>query len=315
MDVHGGGSRLVWHDLPDRVRRGIEGLLGSPVRETRSAVGGFSPGLASSLTLADGRVVFAKAVGEQTAPGSAELFRRERRNLETLGVRPRVSRLLGAYDDGDWVALVLEHVPGRPPHPSDPVERAAMVRAFEDLVDRFTPAPVDAPTFAAASSGALDAWSTAPDDRGARIDPWVWQNMAQVHALASRWRQAGIGETLVHGDLRADNMIRTPAGEVVIVDWTDIRVGASWLDWAMAVPSMCLFPGTPSAERLFNESHLADQARPSDVTSIVAAVAGYFLCSSVRPAVPALRAVRDFQRAQGAVAADWLRRRVEAGLV
>lgn len=190
-----------------------------------------------------------------------------------------------------------------------------MVRAFEDLVDCFTPAPVDAPTFAAASGGALDAWSTAPDDRGARIDPWVWGNLAQVHALSSRWSQAGIGETLVHGDLRADNMIRTAAGEVVIVDWTDICVGASWLDWAMAVPSMCLFPGTPSAERLFNESHLADQARPGDVTSIVAALAGYFLCSSVRPAVPALRPVRDFQRAQGAVAAEWLRQRVEAGLV
>ncbi len=38
---------------------------------------------------------------------------------------------------------------------------------------------------------------------------------------------------------------------------------------------------------------------------------GYFLCSSVRPVVPALPTLRDFQREQGLVAAAWLRARVE----
>ena len=46
---------------------------------------------------------------------------------------------------------------------------------------------------------------------------------------------------------------------------------------------------------------------------MVAAVAAYFLRSSVRPVVPQLPALRDFQREQGVVAAAWLRERVDAG--
>ena len=41
-----GGNRLVWRDLPDHVRVGIEELLGAPVIQATSEPGGFSPGLA-----------------------------------------------------------------------------------------------------------------------------------------------------------------------------------------------------------------------------------------------------------------------------
>lgn len=105
------------------------------------------------------------------------------------------------------------------------------------------------------------------------------------------------------------------ADAVWIVDWTEVCVGASWLDWVMAVPSVCLFPGTPEPEDLFRESVLWREAPPSAATSVLAALTGYFLCSSVLPSVPALEPVRDFQRAQGHVAARWLRERVGRGLV
>ncbi|MHC2999383.1 phosphotransferase family protein [Microbacterium sp. HJ5] len=315
MDVHGGRSRLAWTDLPPHVRDRIEAHAGAPVRAATTALGGFSPGLASTLELADGRTVFAKAVGSETGPGSADLLRRERANLERLGPLPFASRVIGAHDDGDWVFVLFEHVRGHAPRPSVPAERARMIRAFEEAAASLTPSPIIAETFAATAAGDMSRWCHAErGDAGVELDPWIAANLEAVRSLASRWADASSGSGLRHGDLRADNMLLS-GDDVVIVDWTEVCLGAPWLDWLLAVPSVCLFPDTPPPEATFRESSLSHSAPPGDVTSVLAAVTGYFLTSSVLPVVPALPTLRDFQRAQGLVAAEWLRERVEAGLV
>lgn len=314
MDVHGGGSRLAWTDLPVSVRTRIEELVGGSVIATTTAAGGFSPGLAARAALSDGRTVFVKAVGTATGPGSADLLRRERDNLARLGPLPCASRMIASSDDGDWVAVVFEHVTGRAPNPSVAAERARMIRAFEEAAASFTPSPIEAETFAARAPDDLDGWArTASDDPAALIDPWISANLEAVRALADGWRDAAAGASLLHGDLRADNMLMS-GDDVVIVDWTEVCIGAPWLDWVLAVPSVCLFPGTPSPESVFEESTLSGTAPAAGVTSMVAAVAAYFLRSSVRPVVPQLPTLRDFQREQGIVAAAWLRERVDAGL-
>ena len=315
MDVHGGRSRLTWVDLPAHVHARIETLVGGTVVHAETALGGFSPGLASTLTLADERVVFVKAVATRTGPGSSDLLRRERDNLRRLGPRPFTSRMIASDDDGDWVVVAFEHVAGRAPVPSVGAERARMIRAFEEAAASLTPSPIEAPTFAATGAGDLDGWArTAADDAAAVVVPWIAANLDAVRTLAEGWRDASAGDSLVHGDLRADNMLLS-GDAVVIVDWTDISLGAPWLDWVCAVPSVCLFAGTPPPEQTFQESALAAAADPAMVTAVLAAVAGYFLCSAVKPVVPALPTLREFQRAQGLVAADWLRTRVEGGLV
>ena len=59
---HGATARrLDWMLLPPMLRRLVEAQLGTPVVEARSAGAGFTPGLASVLTGADGRTVFLKA--------------------------------------------------------------------------------------------------------------------------------------------------------------------------------------------------------------------------------------------------------------
>lgn len=314
MDVHGGRSRITWQELPAHIRARVEDLAGAPIVEATSALGGFSPGLASTLSLADGRRVFVKAAATDTGPGSADLYRQERANLARLGSLPFASRLMAYDDDGDWVVLLFDHVPGRAPHPSDPAERARMVRAFDEVAASLTPSPIAADSFATAVDHRFDLWDDAgPDDAAVQLDPWVAGNLDLVRDLASRWRDASAGVALRHGDLRADNML-LDGDRVTIVDWTEVCIGAPWLDWALAVPSVCLFPRTPPPEEVFREADLAAGAPPADVTSIVAAAAGYFLCSSVLPVIPALPTLRAFQREQGLVAARWLRARVEAGL-
>jgi len=314
MDVHGGGNRLTWETLPGVVRRRIETLAGARVVAASSADGGFSPGLASSIELADGRTVFVKAIGEETGPGSADLYRRERDNLRKLGPLRWGSRLLAHDDDDDWVILLFAHVAGRPPQPSDPAQLARVISAYDRLAAEFDPAPIDAPAVADALGTRLDHWDSPSCRAGAAVDPWIAENLPLVRSLAADWRAASRGAALVHGDLRVDNMLLT-GEDVVIVDWTEVWTGAPWLDWALAVPSICLFPGTPGPEELFRRAAVASTGAPRDVTAVIGAVTGYFLCGSVLPVIPALPTLRDFQRAQGLTAAQWLRERVSAGLL
>ncbi|NUS74076.1 MAG: phosphotransferase [Corynebacteriales bacterium] len=49
-------------------------------------------------------------------------------------------------------------------------------------------------------------------------------------ALEERWTLVGAGATLVHADLRADNILIAPPG-VTLVDWPWASYGAPWLDF------------------------------------------------------------------------------------
>jgi hypothetical protein len=60
--VPAGGVRLPWADVPAWLRRKAERQLGGRVLEAVTQPGGFSPGAAARLRLADGRRVFVKAV-------------------------------------------------------------------------------------------------------------------------------------------------------------------------------------------------------------------------------------------------------------
>ena len=78
--LHGkGGHRQRWEDLPAPVRAGIEARLGAPVLDAASQAGGFSPGVACRVTLADGRRAFVKAISGTAYPRSVGLYRTEER--------------------------------------------------------------------------------------------------------------------------------------------------------------------------------------------------------------------------------------------
>jgi hypothetical protein len=70
-----GSRRLDWEHLPAEVRQGLQARLGSPVVQAATQPGGFSPGLAARLRLADGRRVFVKAAGPDPNPHTPALHR------------------------------------------------------------------------------------------------------------------------------------------------------------------------------------------------------------------------------------------------
>ena len=301
------GERLAWEALPDGVRGGIEERLGSTVVSAESQPGGFSPGVAARLRLRGGRTVFAKAVGPEPNPDSPELHRREARIAAALPPETPAPRFLFSLDEGGWVALVFEDVAGREPQlPWREDELTRVLEALPALAEALTPPPLDAPTAGEAYDELLHGWRTLAAEGAEGIDPWAAERLDELAEIESRWGEAAAGGTLVHGDVRADNILLT-SERVVFVDWPHACVGAAWLDLVLLLPSVAMQGGPPPWE-VFEEHPLGRGAPPDVVMPVVAALAGYFVQRSMLAPPPGLSTLREFQRGQGIEALAWLRR-------
>lgn len=301
------GERLAWEASPDDVRGAIEERLGSTVVSAETQPGGFSPGVAARLRLRDGRRVFAKAVGPEPNPDSPELHRREARVAAALPPETPAPQFLFSLDNGEWVALVFEDVAGHEPQlPWRADELARVLDGLTDLAEALTPPPLEAQTAAEAYDELLHGWRTLAAEGGAEIDPWAAERLVELAELEARWGEAAAGGTLVHGDIRADNILLT-SERVVFVDWPHACVGAEWLDLPLLLPSVAMQGGPPPWE-VFDAHPLGRDAPPDAVLPVVAALAGFFVQRCVLPPPPGLSTLRAFQRGQAIEALAWLRR-------
>ncbi|MBA8925290.1 hypothetical protein BC739_002489 [Kutzneria viridogrisea] len=302
-----GGNRVRWSAVPERIRASVDSFLGSPVVSARSQPGGFSPALAARLSLADGRGAFVKAVGPEPNPDSAGFYRREAAISAALPAAAPVPRLLGSWELDGWVVLVFEEVDGRTPElPWRPDQLRRVLDALPRLWSALTPAPVQAPSTVDIMTEGFTGWAKVRPDE--RLDPWAARNLDRLADLAARGGAACAGHTLVHGDLRADNLLLT-AEDVIFVDWPAAVLAAPWFDLLAFLPSVVL-QGGPDPESVLAEHEVSRRVDPDRITAVLAGFTGYFVTGALRPPVPGLPQLREFQRLQGEVALRWLRRRL-----
>lgn len=301
------GARLPWEGLPASVRSAVERRLGWPVVGALTRPGGFSPGVAARLELENGRCVFVKAIGPEPNPDSPEFHRREARIAAALPPEAAAPRLLFSYDEDGWVALAFEHVEGREPElPWREHELERVLAALTDLAAALTPPPLEAPPVAEALDELFHGWRTLASGEAAGIDPWAAERLDELAALEARWADGAAGSTLLHCDVRADNILLTP-DRVVLVDWPHACVGAAWIDLVAFLPSVAM-QGGPKPWEVFEAHPLGRDAPAEQVVPVVAALAGFFVERSLQPPPPGLPTLREFQRAQGIEALAWLRR-------
>jgi aminoglycoside phosphotransferase (APT) family kinase protein len=304
------GSRLPWTAIPAHLRVTVERQLGGRVVAAVTQPGGFSPGVAARLRLDDGRRAFVKAVGDVN-PQSPDIHRAEARIAAALPPGTPAPRLLGCIDADGSVILTLEDIEGRmPAMPWRAAQLDRVLAAMTDLATGLTPAPFDAPEavtrFATLGRGWRELAKSGPAG-AAGLDPWAATHLDELVALESDWAAAASGRSLVHADIRADNILLAP-GRVVFVDWPWACLAAPWFDLVAMLPSVAM-QGGPQPEEILVRHPLARGVDPAAITAVAAAFAGMFVWLAGRPDPPGLPTLRAFQRAQGTAALAWLHRR------
>ena len=296
---HGSTARrLEWPLLPPAIRALVERRLGSPVASAASAGSGFTPGLASVLTCEDGSRHFVKAASKKAQRPFADAYREEVRKLQALPAGLPAPRLSWNHEDDLWVVLALEYVdggnPARPWH-SDQLD--ACLDTLEVLAERLTPPPLKVATFGDDFAPCLEAW-----EHVRRVTP-DRPHLDEAAELATGFREATAGETLVHTDARDDNFLIAD-GQALLVDWNWPVAGAAWIDTVSLLVSV--HGDGLDADRALAERALTRDVAADHVDSLLALLAGYFLERRDQPVPNSSPYLRVHQSWYAEAAWSWL---------
>ena len=299
---HGATARrLDWMLLPPMLRRLVESRLGTPVVEARSAGAGFTPGLASVLTGADGRRLFLKAASKKAQRPFAEAYSAEVRRLRALPPDLPVPRLLWSHEDDLWVVLATEYVDGaNPARPWRPAELDTCLDTLEVLARRLTPPPMRLPTFAEEFAHFFACWDTV------RATAPTWPHLDEAIALAARYTVVTGGNTLVHTDARDDNFLLAGSG-ALLCDWNWPVQGASWIDTVCVL--MTAYGDGVDADALLAARPLTRDVDPEHVDVLLALLVGYFLERREQPVPQSSPFLRRHQDWCAEVTWAWLAQR------
>lgn len=296
--------RLEWKFLPASVRELVEGRCGSRVVSASSQDAGFTPGFASVLTCADGSRHFVKAASVKAQPASAAAYGEEARKLALLPEGVLAPRLRWSHADGEWVVLGIEHVDGRlPRRPWRPTELRRCLAAVEAMTRAVTPAPAPlaADTFADEFGPLAESWAhLAATHHGL-------PHLAEAAALAAHAAEAGTGDSLVHTDLRDDNLLLGRDGRVWICDWNWTVVGAPWVDTVFLLVQAA--GDGLDADALLASLPLTREVAAHDIDSLLALMVGFLFRQRQQPVPATSPHLRDHQSWTGEAAWAWLGRR------
>lgn len=302
-------GRLRWADAPAPLRAHLEAVLGGTVTDARTPAGGFGHQLAAVLVLDDGRRFFVKAAPDDDSLTAANLH--EAAVLDVLPPGTPAPHLEGVHRTAGWTAVVVAHLDG--PHP-DLSPGSTDTGRIGDLLDRLTEDPAPAAYRAAvahAPSGAagLHGWDVLLADPPPDLAADLRARLPVLAELESAWASLAYGDRIVHGDLRADNMVRDRTRGVTFVDWAHATTGPACIDPVSLAPQLVLAGHEPAAVARLLDERSATAAAPEATTAFLAALCGHWHLHARKPEPSGAPGLRAYQhRAAAAGLAVLLRR-------
>ena len=288
-------GRLRWTDVPAPLRTRLETALGSAVADAVTPAGGFGHQLAAALTLADGRRFFIKAAPTEDPLTSANLH--EGAVLGSLPSGAPAPELVGVHHAADWTAVVIAHLDGPHPDLSPASSDAGQTWA---LLDKLTSSPAPAAyteAVAGTPSGAagLHGWDVLLANPPGDLEPDVRHRLHELAELEAAWPALARGDRIVHGDLRADNMVRDHERGVTFVDWAHATTGPACIDAVSLAPQLILAGHTPKDITRLLDNHPAPATDPQASTAFLAALTGHWHRNARQPAPPGAPGLRAYQ--------------------
>ncbi|MCL7382290.1 phosphotransferase [Streptomyces sp. 35G-GA-8] len=288
-------GRLRWTDVPLPLRTRLEEALGAPVTDAVTPAGGFGHQLAAALRLADGRRVFVKAAPDDDPLTAANLH--EATVLDALPTGAPAPDLLGVHRADSWTAVVIAHLDG--PHP-DLSPASSDTGQTWALLDKLTSSPAPAAYTTAVSTtpstaAALHGWADLTADPPPDLAPDTRAHLPQLAELEAAWPALVHGDRIVHGDLRADNMVRDRSRGVTFVDWAHATTGPACIDAASLAAQLVLAGHSPADIARLLRDHPATATSPDTTTSFLAALTGHWHRNARKPAPPGTPGLRAYQ--------------------
>lgn len=244
---------------------------------------------------------FVQAVHESSPSVSVELIRDEKFVLERVAQSYPIPALVHAVEACGWIVLVSEAVPGIPldENTGDGGLRGVM-NALHVLQQRVVP-DEHLPSVAERYDGLLDHTAEL---LSRRPELAAGATLAEVSSRAEEAvRAASVGNELVHGDLRGDNVLVDSSGSAWLVDWAWGCRGRAWAD---SVTLMCSVREVSPERRwaMLTEHPVTAGASVEDLHGYVDPIAALYDSAALRPDPPGLPSLRGWQREQARSAMD-----------
>ena len=299
--------RVPWDELPASVRSEIERLAGARVTRGTTIEAGFSPGLIARLETADGRSLFVKACATSINPRTPLIHAREARVLGLIaGLNP--VPFLGEFSCDGWTGVVTLFVSG-----SQPVAILSSTDSLFDVVDTISSFPLQDGIDSHADLLANDfLWfgvAQLIERDGTLSSPWGAANAVTLLRIENDLLAAVEGQSLIHGDLRADNVIVSLNGVAVAIDWPAAAVGNPLFDVLTFATSLAL-EGHREAADIATLSRAFRTADSTLVTTLLVGLFGHYRWAASLDNPPGIPGVRAYQARLAAVLEQWLTTRI-----